>query len=195
MAHREPQPLGDVLADQGRVQGGREDPFGPAAPGQLLDQGGVGRPLAHPVDGGAQRLADLLAAGLFGGEGQHPAGRGLQGFAAGRAVHQQGVRPGREPGRRVPVALRGALQGQLEDEPRVPADQQPERRRPGQRPRPALPGFRTASRVPIPRSPNPERQLRSGPRLLYSHSCRASQPSPVRRSSGPQSDWVAAQRR
>src|SRR6478735_7351058 len=56
-------------------------------------------------------------------------------------------------------------------------------------------GFLGTASVPIVESPKPARHSLVGERRVYSHSSLASQPLSLRRSSGPQALWVAAQRR
>lgn len=62
-------------------------------------------------------------------------------------------------------------------------------------PQPFESGFLGFSTVPITSSARPLRQALPGARRAYSHSWRASQPSPARRSSGPHSCCVRYQRR
>lgn len=132
VVHREPQPVPHVLADQGAVHGDGQHLLGGVRVTQRLDEGRARDPLAYGAEGLLERLGDLVMAGALGEQREGVLHGAVQGLAAGQAVHHDGEGARGEQGGGVTVGLGGAFDGQLEDELRLPPDQQPERGGPGE---------------------------------------------------------------
>lgn len=127
----EAQPVRDVLGYEGAVHGDRERVLGVGGGGEGFDALGGRRALGDGREGALEGGGDGLVPGAGGEQAERAVGGGLGGVAAGQPVYEGGEGTGREVGGGVAVALRGALDGELEHEGGLPADEQPERRRAG----------------------------------------------------------------
>ena len=197
VVHREAQAVPDVLADQRAVHRGGEQPLGRALAGEFLDPR---RRTASPAvrrraRAGARRRPAGARAGRRAGPG--PAARPRRGSRRGRArARSRRTRP--PPGR--PVGWPWVCAAHSTASCITSCGSQPTSSPNGaERATAARPGVagvlrRVQGAHLLVAEADAGRRV-AGPRRAYSHSSRASQPSSLRRSSGPQSLWVAAQRR
>lgn len=117
------QAVAYVLADQGAVDGGGEEAVGRAVPGEFLDACRGGHALAYGAEGVLEGAGDGLVPGAAGEEDEGALDGAVQALAARQPVDDDGVRARREAGDGVAVGLGRALDGQLEDELGLPADE------------------------------------------------------------------------
>lgn len=127
VVHGQPQPVPDVLTDEGAVHGDGEDLLGGVRGPERLDECGAGDALPHGAEGLLECLGDGFVALPFGEQSQRVLHRAVQRLAARQAVHHHGEGTRGEQGGGMAVGLGGALDGQLQHELGLPADEQSER--------------------------------------------------------------------